>query len=130
MLILVLGETGSGKTFFTEHKLFPYVGGKKVIVFNEALPMQLKNISLEDSEIAIVVEAMTDRDVPNELRQKADFIAFMTATSLEAYFSRVINDLIDVREKRIYAAMKTVCGVDYTPVVFDPNSKRFIAHYD
>lgn len=138
MLILVIGEAGSGKTFFTEQKLYPYVGARSVEVIRDPTPGRLKALdiagkfrqqSLDDS--VLVIEAVTDKDIPHELRTQADYLVFMSPCALESYFGRLVNDVDSLRrESRVFAAMKAICGVNHTPVIFDPNGKRFIAHYD
>lgn len=133
MLILIFGEAGSGKTFFTDHKLFPYVGKRELEVIRDALPAQLKSADIAakfQGDGVLVIEAHTDKDVPQELRDKADYIVFTTITALGDYFNRLSNDVGDIRQKRAYSAVKAVCGVQFTPVVYDPNGKRFIVHYD
>lgn len=129
MLILILGKTGSGKSFFTEHQLFPYVSGETVKVISEPSPAQLKANPVDFSSGHLVIEAISDKDVPADLRARADYVVFMTDNSMQEYFDRSSNDMGEIRSKRSYSLVKSICGVDYTPVVFDPNSKRFIIHY-
>lgn len=132
MLILVIGEAGSGKTWFTEYKLFPYVGNKTVEIIREPTPSQLKdnNIPEKIKDSIVVIELFTDKDCPGDIRKLADLIVFTTHTAMSDYFGRNANDVADVRKKRVYSVVRSICGVDYTPVVFDPNAKRFIVHYD
>lgn len=132
MLILVLGQAGSGKSFFTEHKLFPYVGNSHIEVISEPTPAQLKNSDILEQlkDKVYVIEVQSDKDVPQDLRARADLFVFMTNAALGAYFDRIANDVADLRNQRAYSAVKSICGVGYTPVVFDPNAKRFIVHYD
>lgn len=137
MLILVIGEAGSGKTFFTEQKLYPYVGARTVEVIRDPTPGRLKALDIADKlrqqskgDSVLVIEAVTDKDVPFDLRTQADYLVFMTPYVLGSYFDRSSNDVGYLRNTRVLSAMKAICGVGHTPVVFDPNGKRFIAHYD
>lgn len=132
MLILVIGAAGSGKSFFTEHKLFCYIGNQQFDVIREPTPAQLKTPEIAEkiTNSVLVIEAGTDKDIPQELRPKADLYVFMTHLALGDFFNRQSNDVHEICNKRVYCAAKAVCGVDYTPVVFDPNGKRFIIHYD
>ena len=129
MLILIIGKTGSGKSTFTEHQLFPYVGGKTIKVIAEPTPAQLKAGNLNFVDDAIVIEVSTDKDVPTEMRLQADYVVFMTDFAMKSYFEREANDVAEISSSRAYSACRSICGIDYTPVVFDPNGKRFLVHY-
>lgn len=134
MLIIILGETNSGKTFFTEKRLFSYVGTREIEVIRDPLPAQLKDESFikkaSNSEVTLVIEAISDKDIPANLRLQADYCIFMTRKSLVDYFDRVVNDCLNIRNSRTFDATSAICGIDYNAIAYDRDGKRLIIHFN
>lgn len=94
MLILVLGNIETGKSYFVANELHNITQTKPAKIYDKCKLTQtdIDVISLSRTTETIVIEALGDIDVPTELRKTADFVVFTSICAFERFFCRTANE--------------------------------------
>ena len=89
MIVLVIGNAGTGKTHFVNNSLN--------LITNE-IPTIIHSVGRDDvptllaREDLCVIEALGDVDIPIELRKASTHIVFTSICAFERYFCRRANE--------------------------------------
>lgn len=125
MIILLIGESGTGKTTF-QSRVFNYAEGtiKRVdqLDAKKFVDENLGDIINSGHQITWVFEMQSYKGVPPVIRKNADYIIFMSRKSLNGYFGKNPDD-IDFN-MRVMNACQNVF-VNYVKVVYDVKRDMF-----
>lgn len=89
MIVLVIGNAGTGKTYFINNSLNLITNEVPTIVHSVGRDDVSALLARED---LCVVEALGDVDIPIELRSASTHIVFTSICAFERYFCRRANN--------------------------------------